>query len=190
MNSPELAALRRDFVAFREEAIWLQTCFNNFNALFCGGPETDALLQKSAGAFFQDLNRCLIECWVSAVCRLTDPPVSGGHTNLSCQYLARELSKLGLGSAAINEHANSLVEYRRFVEDARNKFISHYDQVSVTRGNVLGEHHKSRLDQFVADLQAFNDQVGTAVGEGPLDYAVTSGRGDVLDLLSALRGAA
>ncbi len=54
MNSPELAALRRDFVAFREEAIWLQTCFNNFDALFSGGPETDALLHKSAGAFFQD----------------------------------------------------------------------------------------------------------------------------------------
>jgi AbiU2 len=190
MNRNPLATVRKEFTAFRNESVWIQTCFNNFDALFSNHPVVEKTIRESAPLFFADLNRALIECWISGVCRVTDPARTGNHVNLSCNYLCEALDAQGLLSSEIRSLSASLCTYRAFVEDARNKYISHYDRDTIVHETPLGEHHVGHLHKFLQDLQAFNDCVGNAIGEGPLDYSVTSGPGDVLDLIRALRCAA
>ncbi len=43
------------------------------------------------------------------------------------------------------------------------------------------------VDDLLAALQTYNDEVGSADGEGRLDLTGTFGNGDVLDLLKFLR---
>ena len=77
MDRSPLATVRKEFTAFRNESVWIQTCFNNFNALFSNQPEAENTIREWAPLFFADLNRALIECWISAVCRVTDPARTG-----------------------------------------------------------------------------------------------------------------
>ncbi len=48
---------------------------------------------------------------------------------------------------------------------------------------VLGMHSKSEALAFIEQLHAHVDAVGHAVGEGPLDFSVTSAPSDAADLL-------
>lgn len=190
MTHASLDEIRRTFVAFREECIWVQTCFNTFQALYQGGAKVDSLLRKSAAAFFEELNTVLVEYWVLIVCRLTDPArTKKGDDNLTVKYLVEALTQHGLMTSDICEIARRLDTYRELINDARNKLVSHADRAAFLRNAVLGRHTEEAVEQFVRDLQRFNELVGEAVGEGPLDYQVTSCSGDVHDLLRALTAA-
>lgn len=178
--------LREEFQAFREECIWLQTCFNTFHALFDGGEEVDAALQNSARLFFAELNIVLVEYWVLLVCRLTDPAVTAGRENLTVLNLLGVLRSHGLLTAEIEATAIRIQSYRDLVNDARNRAVSHADKVAYLQRTVLGQHAAEHVNEFVRDLQRFNDLVGETIGEGPLDYRISSGPGDVYDLLQIL----
>lgn len=190
MPSSPLDETRQTFIAFREECIWLQTCFNTFQALYSGGQSIESLLQRSAPAFFADLNIVLVEYWVLIVSRLTDPAITLGRENLTAKFLVQALGQLGLLTPEIEATAKGLQNYRSLVNEARNRLVSHADRSAFLQAAALGQHSEAAVGQFVRDLQRFNDLVGEAVGEGPLDYQITSGPGDVYDLLRVLKGAA
>lgn len=189
MTTIKLDEVRQAFVAFREESIWVQTCFNTFHSLYHGGPTVDSLLRKSAVAFFNDLNIILIEYWILIVCRLTDPARTNGNTNLTVAYFVAALKQHEISTSSIEETAVQLTAYRNMVIDARNKLVSHADKTAFLKNNILGEHTNEAVEQFIQNLQHFNDLVGEAIGEGPLDYQVTSCPGDVQDLLRTLSAA-
>jgi hypothetical protein len=189
MAPESLDEIRRTFVAFREECIWVQTCFNTFQALYHGGLHVDALLHRSAATFFKELNIVLVEYWVLIVCRLTDRARTRGDDNLTAKYLVEALTQHNLMTSGIREVAHRLDTYRELIDSARNKLVSHADKAAFLRSVVLGEHTKEAVEQFVRDLQRFNDLVGEVVGEGPLDYQTTSCPGDVHDLLRVLKNA-
>lgn len=187
MGPASLDEIRRTFVAFREECIWVQTCFNTFQALYQGGEKVDSLLRKTAAAFFEELNTVLVEYWFLIVCRLTDPArTRKGDDNLTVKYLVEALTQHGLMTSDIREIARRLDSYRELIKDARNELVAHADRVALLQDAVIGEHTEQAIEQFVWDLQRFNDLVGEAVGEGQLDYQATSCSGDVYDLLRAL----
>ncbi|HEY1059270.1 MAG TPA: hypothetical protein VGE55_11130 [Limnobacter sp.] len=188
MQPTSLTELRRTFIAFRDECIWLQICFNTFNTLFEGGEQIDSLLRESAPQFFADLNIMMAEYWVIVVCRLTDPANTNGNYNLTVPYLLKALERHSLLTSEIQAAADEVRAYRELVNDTRNKVISHADLKAFLRGEVLGEHSAEALVRFVQHLQIFNDLVGEAVGKGPLDYRVTACSGDADDLLPNLTG--
>lgn len=188
MSPPSLAEVRQTFIAFRNECIWMQTCFNTFHALYHGGSEVDEVLRNAAPIFFVELNTVLAEYWVLIVCRLTDSARSTGHENLTVNYLVEALAHYNLLTEDIHEVACNLHKYRTGVIDARNKVVSHADRRTFLQSEVLGAHAEEAVDLFVRDMQRFNDLVGEAIQEGPLDYQVTSCSGDVYDLLRGLNG--
>lgn len=112
-----------------------------------------------------------------------------GDDNLTVKYLVEALTQHGRMTSDICEIARRLDTYRELINDARNKLVSHADRAAFLRNAVLGGHTEEAVEQFVRDLQRFNDLVGEAVGEGPLDYQATSCSGDVHDLLRALTAA-
>ena len=176
------------FLEFRDQCIWLQCCYNTYCELFESDEETTKILQDAAHIFFHDLNNILMEYIILQVCKITDPSESAGRTNLTVEGINGELLELGLMTDEIADNANGLLRYRELVKEARNKVISHLDRNTILAGLELGEHSREEVTRFFECLYGYVDAVGTVVGVGPLDFKTTSGKGDALDLVRALRG--
>jgi hypothetical protein len=175
------------FLAFRDQCIWLQTCFNTYAALFEAGDETEGLMRRVAPQFFTELNEVLIEYCLLQVCRLTDPVGNLGHANLTVKYINSLLEEADLMTTAISDASFGIARYRDLINDSRNKVISHADLATITAGTPIGEHAAADVRAFLDHLYTYVDEVGNAVGVGPLDFRATSGPGDVLDLLRFMR---
>lgn len=174
-------------MAFRHQSIWLRTCFNTFDALFQQEHRPKDLLQRTAPLFFYELNNVLLEYCRLQACKLTDPAESRGEESLTVCNLNEHLQREDLLNQAIKDAAAGLMRYRDLVKRARNKVIAHLDKKAVLANQPIGAHSEQDVIDFLAALQTYNDEVGRAVGEGPLDFTSTSGDGDVLDLLRFLR---
>lgn len=194
METMPTTNLKQTFCSFRERCVWLQTCINTFEALYSSGHGVEKLLRETAPAFFGDLNIILQEYILLQICNLTDPAESYDAAlrrkvpNLTVAHLNELLKAEGLLTVQIEAAAKSLAHYRNLVERSRNKLISHLDKTTVLAGTILGEHARSDVDAFFENLHQYCDGVGHSVLEGPLDFRVTSGPGDVMDLLKHLNG--
>jgi hypothetical protein len=181
--------MRDMFEAFRNECIWLRNCYNTYATLYESGERTEAALRTAAAHFFNDLNMILIDYVLLQVCRITDPAQTRGRDNLTVEQVNSRLQIAGLLTDAIARRSKGLIAYRELVKDARNKLVSHADLESVIRDLPLGAHAQERVDAFFEDMQEYCDEVGRAIGAGPLDFRTQPGRGDVLDLIRVLREA-
>ena len=109
------------FLAFRDQCIWLQTCFNTYRALFEGGKETEDLMAKVAPRFFMDLNEILIEHCLLQVCRLTDPAKTFGRENLTAKNIDSLLDDAGLKTPRISAASDGIAHYRSLIKDSRKQ---------------------------------------------------------------------
>lgn len=183
----ELSTLKQAFEQFRRECVWLQRCYNTHCTLFDQGSEVDELLMLTAGNFFYDLSRILQEYILQRICALTDPPKSGSSKNLCVKLINQGLAKHGLLTSSMTEVSGRIDGYRNLVVAARNKGLSHFDLTVLLSGETLGEHAPEEVEQFYADIQIYNDEVGEVLEVGQLDFRATPAEGDALDLISILR---
>lgn len=183
----DLSTLKRAFEQFRGECIWLRRCYNTHCALFAQGREVDELLVSTAGSFFFDLSRVLQEYLLQRICGLTDPPGRGSSQNLSVKLINQGLAEYGLINGNITDVSDRMDAYRNLINKARNKGLSHFDLKFSLSGETLGVHTSEEVDQFYADLQIYNDEVGEVLGMGPLDFRATPADGDAIDLIAVLR---
>lgn len=183
-----MASLRDQFVAFRAECIWLRDCYNTFTTLF-DEDETRTLLEQSAVIFFGDLNRVLQEYCYLQVCKITDPATSFGRVNLTVEAMNDALKLAGLLTPEIEKHSAVMMRYRGLIKGSRNRLISHLDAKTILKGAAIGGHDAHEVTAFFDAVQKYCDEVGRAVGEGPLDFRWSPGAGDVIDLLQVLKRA-
>jgi hypothetical protein len=179
--------LKKAFLAFRDQCIWLQTCFNTFSALYESDETTNQVLSRSAPLFFYDLNLILIEYCLLQVCKLTDPPRSFGRDNLTVKHINELLKAENKLTPDIAAASDGLAHYRSLIKESRNWLISHADKRAVLAGLPIGAHSKGEVDAFFANLYRYVDAVGHAADVGPLDFRTTAGSGDVVDLLRQLK---
>lgn len=178
---------REVFLEFREQAIWLQTCYNIYRALYESDEQTSATLRQTAPAFFSDINQVLVDSLLLQVGRLTDPPRGPkGQPNLTASHIVELLSAEGKLSLAIQDASSGLHRYRKLIVQSRNQIIAHADREVFLTGTVIGVHNREDVEAFFNDLYRFIDDVGQAVGTGPIDFTCTSGPGDALDLIAYL----
>jgi hypothetical protein len=179
--------LVNDFLAFREQCIWLQTCYNTYRHLYESGQDSLDLMDRTASVFFHDLNTILIEyCWLQ-IGKITDPAVQNGRDNLSVLYIDRELEKQGLLTSDIRKSSSAILHYRDLTKDGRNRIVAHHDKETVFNAIPVGSHSQQDVASFFNSLYEYVDSVGNAVGVGPLDFKTTAAPGDTLDLLKSLR---
>lgn len=183
MATPDL---EKTFLTFREQCIWLQTCYNTHAALFESGEKTTRILSSAAHLFFRDLNLILVEYCLLQVCRLTDPPQSLGKDNLTVKHINLLLQAEGLLTSDISTAADGLAHYRSLINDSRNWIISHADKRTLINDLPIGQHTEADVSAFFENLYRYVDSVGIAIGVGPLDFRTTSGAGDALDLVRKL----
>lgn len=179
-------------MAFRQQSIWLRTCFNASDALFQQEHRPKDLLHRTAPLFFDELNNVLLEYCRLQACKLTDPAdtwsteAQARVESLTIHNLNRDLDREKLKTKAIDDATAALMRYRKLVKESRHKAIAHLDKATTIANQPIGAHSEQDVIDFLAALQTYNDEVGRAVGEGPLDFTGTSGPGDVLDLLKFL----
>lgn len=178
-----------EFLAFRDQCVWLRTCYSTYEALYDSGNETLELLDKSAPLFFHDLNEILIEYCLLQISKLTDPAESQGRENLTVANINKQLQSQGLLSQEILNASAALDRYRKLIRDSRNRVISHNDKHTALANLPIGAHSESDVIAFFDNLYAYVDAVGNAVGIGPLDFRTNAGPGDAHDLLRLLRRA-
>ncbi|MET4129053.1 hypothetical protein [Roseovarius sp. MBR-6] len=184
-----LDQLKKDFLCFQNECINLRNTFNTYLALYESEDErVDVALRHTAGFFFQDLNDWLIQSIILQIGRLTDPARTGGRANLSVCWIVEEVGNVGRLTPRIDALGAEIMRYREnYIDKARNKYISHSDVESFRSSQKYGEHSSSEAHEFFEKLQEFTDEVGNAVGVGPLDYRFQPGAGDVQDLIRILK---
>lgn len=179
--------LEETFLAFREQCIWLQTCFNTYVGLYESGEETSGVMSAAAPLFFHDLNLILGAYCLLQVCRLTDPPRSSGRDNLTVKHINALLTAENKFTPEIPSAAEGLAHYRSLIRDSRNWIISHADKRTLIEGLPIGAHSQVDVLAFFDNLYRYVDEVGRVVGVGPLDFRCSSGSGDQLDLLRHLK---
>ncbi len=187
-QAENLRKAQHDFEVFRGDCIKLQNLVNTFETLY-GSEDSKEVLQETAVLFFDDLHKWLIQIYFVDVMKLTDPARQGSNENLTVCHILGILRDLEKSSDKIGELGKQILVYRSCVKDARNKFLGHRDLAYARDGQPLGEHSFEEYNSFLQNLQDFCDEVGNALGLGPLDYSVSAGKGDVQSLVRILRNA-
>lgn len=184
--------LRAAFAVFRQQCIWLRRCFNTSDSLF-HKEEPRRVLQKAAPHVFYDLFIVMIHYGLLQAAKVTDPARSWSKAakayveSLTVCNLNEHLQAEGLMNQAIEDAAAGVMRYRPFIVEARNKVIAHIDKAAAIADQPIGAHPLEERVAFLDHLQNYNDEVGRAVGEGPLDFRVQAGAGDAIALLQCLR---
>jgi hypothetical protein len=178
--------LRDEFMAFQEQCIWFQCCYNIYTDLYESGDNRLELLNKVAGHFFRDLNEIIIDYILLQIAKITDPAKDcRDNYNLTIKYINKKLTAANLMTDEIKNYSDRMQAYSdKYIKDARRKIIAHADKNTFMLGTALGGHTKEEQYDFIHALQKYNDAVSNAIGVEPNDY-LNSGRGsgDVIDLL-------
>lgn len=185
----KLQKLIGDFYMFREHCIIIRRDYNTYNDLFFSG--VDELLMKTAPTFFNDIAEIMCRDWLLQVCKIMDPPIKKikgiEYETISVELLNTQLRKENLLPEQIKKLSSQILAYGDLIKPARNERIAHFGRNSAVSGIVLGEHEEESLRDFLAHLQQYCDEVGRAIGVGPLDFSASGCRGDVRDLIMIFR---
>jgi hypothetical protein len=179
--------LIRDFKILRAFCIEWRKNYNTYRFLFSFDPDIVSILNKVAPAFFLDIQNMMSRDLYSRCSVLMDPPKSMGFENLSIEYINFQLENIGLLNGQAKRLTKSLLAYGIIIRHADNKLIGHLDLKSARRNRSLGKHKTEKLDAFLRNIQKYCDSVGEQLDIGPLDFSASPCKGDVQDLLRALR---
>lgn len=156
-------ALKDEIEAMAQFCVHLRSVWRHYEILFEEGELRRTLLHRIAPVLFGDLNQLFIEQLVLQICRLTDPPVTMGRTNLTIDYVIREADFSGApgDQARIKKLRDSIHQFRSKIVPARNRLIGHLDRDDVMAGQPLGPASEAEWKQFWDDLEQFLHLVHT-----------------------------
>ena len=179
-----------DFEHLREHCILLRQNYDTYTDLF--NEENRDLLDKVAPTFFSDIAEIMHRDWILQACKLMDPAKSKveGDTleNITIKLINEQLEANGLFNRTISDLSDKVLEYGTKITPARNKRLAHFDREHQVNNMILGETTEQEFFGFLNNIQSYCDEVGIAIGIGPLDFSGSSCEGDVLDLIKYLRG--
>lgn len=181
--------LIEDFKYLRDHCINLVHAYFTYTNLF--NDQNRDLLTRVAPTFFSDIAEIMQRDWLLQACKLMDPgsTTKKGVTleNITIKLINEQLDANGLLFPQIKDIAEKLRKYGENIKPARDKRLAHFDREHQVNGLVLGATTENELDQFLANLQDYSDEVGNAIGVGPLSFGSGGCKGDVLDFLKYLR---
>lgn len=123
MGSP----LGEMYFALYKEIVWLHLKWKDFRALFASNPERVDLLNRAAPYFFGNLQRMMFEDALMHLCRLTDPPQSMGHDNLTLQRLPDCCISIPVLCSQVQSNVDAAKQKTQFARDWRNRALAHQE---------------------------------------------------------------
>jgi hypothetical protein len=150
-------------------------------------------MSGAAEILFGDLNRMFNEYLILQVCKITDPAKAvRKHDNHTVAFLLEhyDFASDPAAQRRLELLADQLHAFRKQVEAARNKFISHSDRTAILAGVVLGAAPQAAWDGFWRDLQEFVSIIHEKVVGTPFTITDVGMASDADGLLKALKHAA
>jgi hypothetical protein len=176
-----------DIRRFRDLCTYARSIFVHFRHLFETGPENRAILNRCAPKLFGDICYVLRSQIILEACKITDPAVMRSHENLTIEYVMTHLQDRKIIDR-LKDRADRLHAFRKKIEPARNKIISHNDRDTILSGNALGGASIEDWNQFWQDLSRFLEILSDRyLGESGFHLAAPSNQTDVPELFSALQ---
>jgi hypothetical protein len=172
---------------FCDHIFWLKRIHYTFRELY----EDDGskfLMERTALAFFQDLNRILDEYFLLEVAKLTDSATSlgGKCENFTVANLIETVEWPSECIQEIKKLNEAIQSFRKYIEPARHKLLAHYDKQTVLSGDTLGVFPAGEDRKLLEVLeQICNVSYKAAFGK-ILGDMVPYHDGDVLDFKKAL----
>jgi len=153
----------------RDELLWLQHKWTEFQELFGKGPERIDLLNAVAPHFFYIVRRLLFEDAMLHLCRLTDPPepkVRGEvRSNLTVMMLPKLISDPAL-RASVSTAAERVRQSCEFAREWRNRWLAHTDletfrnEQASTLPPVTSSNIEDGLESMRALLNSIDERYG------------------------------
>jgi hypothetical protein len=183
--------MTEDIEIFANYCVFMRSIYLHARELFeTTSAEDKALMGNTAGMFFGDLNRVLNEYVILQVCKITDPAHDVyNNDNHTIAFLLEHYdfsSDLPILNR-LKELRASMQAFRKKIEPARHKLISHLDRATILAGRPLGAATDEEWDQFWLDLEKFINIVHRKIIGSPFYLNGVAGRSDAGDLLKALR---
>ena len=143
------AELGQLYYELYNELAWLHVKWRQFRELFGKNPEQIELLNRGAPLFFGFLQMTLFDDVLLHLARLTDPPISMGHENLTLRRLAREIE-----DQALQDQVESLVQDTlrscEFARDWRNRRLAHADLLAARHPQLLAPASRQSVEEALA----------------------------------------
>jgi hypothetical protein len=148
-----------------------------------------SLMERTAHAFFLDLNKILVNYFLLEVAKLTDPATSlGGRIeNFTVANLIETVEWPPDCLQEIEKLNETVLSFRRYIDPARNKLLAHYDKTTVVSGDTLGTFPEGEDRRLLEVLEQMCNVLHKAAFGEILGNMVPSHTGDVLDFKRALR---
>lgn len=176
---------------FCDHVHWLVRVRHTFKVLFEDEqPSCRTLMEKTASSFFVDLNRILQEYLLLECAKITDPATTGKYENFTVDYLVQ---KIIWPNEDILKQLKSLQDaterFRRYIEPARHKLLAHLDKSAVLSGETRGAFPEAEGRNFFNALQKICNITHEACFGTIYGDMITTGPGDVFNLIKTLRQA-
>jgi len=181
--------LGEEYYALYNEVSWLHARWADFWSLYANDQETIDLLNTVAPAFFNELQRMMWEDVLLHLCRLTDPPSSFGHDNLTVRRLSELVSDTNL-KKQLQLLIDDADHKTRFARDWRNRRLAHKD-LPLAVGNAakpLEAANRQHVDQAFDAIRQIMNCIEQEYLDGPVLYEhMIEQLGGVQSLLTRLR---
>jgi AbiU2 len=119
----EFGAIRDDL---RNQVGLLHIRWQEYRRLFAASPEIILLLNKTAPAFFYEVERVMWENVIVQLCRITESPQMGVHEHLTIQRFPSMISELTVRQE-VQVLVDAVVAKTKFARDWRNRKLAHME---------------------------------------------------------------
>jgi len=166
--------LGRLFHALNAQVAWLHVKWRNFRTLYGHTEKRIGVLNRVAPAFFHYLQESSHEAVVMHLCRITDPPRTGSHDNLTVQQFIGQMD-----TPAREGHVASIVDTISvkvdFARKWRNLRLAHLDLQGLLGGpsRTLPPSDLKSVDSALAAIRELMNYVHGQFMPGSIGYEHT-----------------
>lgn len=175
---------------FCDHIFWLNQLHHIFLELFDDN-RTQSLLDRTAAAFFQDLNKILADYFLLEVAKLTDPATSnrGRLENFTVDNMITTIDWPAECLQQLKDLNQFVQAFRKHIKPARHKILAHYDKPTVISNTLLGGYPEGEEEKALGALKQMCDLMHMAAFGEIFGDMVPYHLGDVSELKMALKKA-
>ncbi len=166
-----------------DQVSWLHLKWDTLCELFANR-ETVDLLNSAAPAFFHELQRQMREDIFLHLCRVTDPPISGGKSNLTLRRLPGLVSNRSM-RLKLEAMVDNAVKGTAFARDWRNRRLAHTE---LSRSQPLASASRKQAEDALDAIRKVMNQLEQTYLSKTVSYQHTiPDLGGVASLIAVIR---
>jgi hypothetical protein len=175
------------FYALWQEVAWLHNQWHEYVQLFGAKPSRIVLMNKAAPQFFRMIQDELFEMIALRIARLTDPPKSAGHSNLTIRQLIARIDVDSLRSKT-GELIDAAITAAKFCRGWRHRRIAHYalDLSLGVSQEPLPDVTRENISAAMAALSKVLNGVSLHYLNSTTDFGLVSNLGGACSLIRIL----